>query len=512
MGEIGTTSDSNKRIAKNTILLYFRMILTMLVSLYTVRVVLNTLGVVDYGIYGVVGGIVTMFAFLSNSMASASQRFFSFDIGQNNEERLRDTFNITVSIYIGLAIAIFLILETAGIWFLYNKMNIPADRLDAASWVLHFSILSYLVTMFSIPYNALIIAREKMSVYAYVSIVDSVLKLLVVYLLVVFSFDKLKLYAILIFIVTLIVSSFYIFYCLKSYKEARYRFYWNKSVFFRIMSYSGWNLFGSLAAVLKNQGVNIILNIFFGPAVNAARSIAYQLSNAINNFAVNFYTAVRPQIIKYYANNQKTEMMNLIFQSSRFSYFLLLLLCLPALFETSFLLNLWLDDVSDYTVLFTRLVIINVIVDALSNPLMVAAQATGKIKVYQLIVGGVLLLNLPISYLFLKLGFQPESTMYISIIISVICQMLRVWILRDMIGLSVMEYQNNVLWIVIRVSIMVLLLPFVLSFGMADGLLRFLLITIVSTLFSSIIIYRYGFNKEERLGFINILNKKLKKK
>jgi O-antigen/teichoic acid export membrane protein len=394
-------SENNKRIARNTLLLYFRMLLTMVVSLYTVRVVLNTLGIVDYGIFNVVAGIVTTFSFLSVTLATATQRFFSFELGRNNYEQLKKTFSMTMTIYIMVAIIILVLAETLGLWFLNTKMSIPAERMEAANWIYQFSILSFMMTMFTIPYDAAIIAHERMDVYAYVSMIEVSLKLLIVYLLMIVSMDKLKLYAILILGVTTIITLIYRTYCQKKFDECHYSFYWDSNLFKTIAGYSGWNLFGSLAGVFNDQGINILLNIFFNPVINAARGIAFQISNSINLFVSNFSTAVNPQIIKYYAQNENQKMQTLVFQSSKFSYFLLFIITMPVLLETNLILSLWLKAVPEYVVLFTRLVIITTLIDSLSGPLITSALATGKIKYYQIIIGGFKLFNLPICFFFL---------------------------------------------------------------------------------------------------------------
>lgn len=502
-------SYNNKRIAQNTLMLYFRMLLIMMVSLFTVRVVLNTLGVVDYGIYNVVGGIVVMFSFLSGTMASASQRFFAFELGRNNIQQLKKTFSLTVTIYAIIAIIVLLLAETIGLWFLNTQMVIPTDRMEAANWIYQFSILSFLVTIMTIPYNAAIIARENMKVFAYVGIIEVLLKLVIVYLLVLFSFDKLKLYACLWFAVTVIVTLIYRTICKRKYEECRFGFYWNRGLFNTLMSYSGWNLFGATAGILNNQGINILLNVFFGPVVNAARGIAYQISAAVNQFASNFFTAVNPQITKYYAANEKEQMMKLVYQSSKFSFFLLFILSMPVLLETNYILTLWLKEVPEYVVLFSRLVLFSVLIDSLSNSLITSALATGKIKRYQMIVGGMLLLNLPISYCFLKFGFPPQITMYISIVISGICLFLRLWMLRDMIGLSMKDYIIRVLIVVISVSIVAYLIPLFLLFQLEESLMRFIIIGFTGLITSIGTIYIIGLSKNERKFLIQIIQSRV---
>jgi len=508
MSNSSVASSNTKRIAKNTIMLYLRMLLIMAVSLYTVRVVLKTLGIVDYGIYNVVGGIVIMFGFLSNTMASASQRFFAYELGRNDIQQLRRTFSMTVTIYIIISLFVLLLAETVGLWFLNNMLVIPAERIGAANWIYQFSILSFISTIMTIPYNAAIIAHENMNVYAYVSILEVVLKLLIVYLLILFSFDKLKLYALLTFIVTWITRYVYRIICKNKYEECKYRYHWDKELFKTLISYSGWSLFGAISGILKNQGINILLNMFFGPTINAAKAIAYNVNSAVTQFSSNFYTAVRPQITKNYAAGEQQQMMSLIFQSSKFSYFLLFIISMPVLLETDFILALWLKKVPEYTAIFTWLVIINALIDSLSYPLMTAAQATGKIKYYQSVIGGMLLFNLPVSYCFLKLGFLPQVTMYVSIIISIICLFLRLWILKRMIGLPVSGYFNKVLKIIVSVSVVAYILPLFLKLHLEEGYIRFLIVGVSEAVISIIAMYILGFTSKERSIIIQMIRSK----
>lgn len=503
---------NNKRIAKNTLFLYFRMLLTMGVSLYTVRVVLETLGVVDYGIYNVVGGIVSMLSFFSGTMATASQRFFAFELGRNNQEQLNKTFSAIITLYSVLAIVILLLAETIGMWFLNTQMTIPAERMSAAYWVYQFSVLSFMFTMFTVPYNASIIAHENMKVYAYVSIVEVLLKLGIVYFLVLFSFDKLKLFAVLMFSVTVIISLIYRIYCTRNFEECRFSFYWDKNLYKEIVGYSGWNLFGALAGMFNGQGINIVLNLFFGPTVNAARGIAFQVNGAINNFVQNFMVAARPQITKYYAAGEKDEMLTLVFKSSKFSYYLLFLLSMPILIETHFVFLIWLREVPDYVILFTRLIIITGLIDSLSYPLMAAAQATGKVKVYQSLVGSVMLLSLPISYVFLYWGYAPETVFYIGILNSIICLFLRLILLKRMVNLSISVYIREVLLPIIGVSLLSYLAPLVLYYTMKADWFRFIVIGFVGVIITLVSIYTLGLLRSERIYLSNKIKAYIYKK
>jgi O-antigen/teichoic acid export membrane protein len=503
-------TENNKRIAKNTALLYFRMLLTMMVSLYTVRVVLETLGILDYGIYNVVGGVVSMFAFLSNSMASASQRFLAFEIGKNDEVKLKNIFSVTVSIYVIISIIVLILAETIGLWFVNSQMSIPENRIEAANWVYQFSILSFILTINTIPYNAAIIARENMKAFAYISIFEVILKLGVVFILLLFSADKLKLYSSLVFISTLIVAFIYKTYCKKNYVECTYRFFWNKIMFREILTYSGWNIIGSISVVSREQGVNLLLNVFFNPIVNASRGIASQINMMLLSFTTNFYSAVRPQITKSYAAGDYSYTHDLVCQSSKMAFYLIMVLSLPILLETNWLLTVWLNEIPSYAILFTQLIIINSLIEVFNLPLVAAIQATGRIKLYQTTVSILLLLNLPISYVFLKLGYSPEITMLVSIVLSLLSFIPRIWICKIEMGLSVKFYLNKVLLPSVLVFLFTMSLSIMVHFCFNEGLLRLVLVS-SAVLFSSIFaVYSFGITTNERKIIFSFIIKKTK--
>jgi O-antigen/teichoic acid export membrane protein len=474
------------------------MLITMGVSLYTSRIVLATLGVEDFGIYNVIGGVVLMFSFLNNAMAAGTQRFLSFELGIENYTQLKKTFSMLLNIHAIIAFIIFVLAETIGFWFLNTKLNIPYDRMEAARWIYQFSVLSFMITVITVPYHASIIAHEKMNMFAYISIIDVCLKLLIVFILTWVTFDKLKLYAFLIFSVTFFIAVIYKTYCKYKFEECTYKFSWNNDLFKTLISYSGWNLFGGISVVAVNQGVNLLLNVFFGPVINAARGIAYQVMSAINTFVSNFQTAVNPQIVKSYASENHQYMMTLIYQSAKYSFCLLFILSLPVLLETEFILTLWLKTVPDHTVLFCRLVLINAWIDCLSGALVTAVQATGKIKWYQIIVGTLIILNLPISYWALKITSIPEYTLYISIIISFCALISRIIILQRLIKISIKEYFIQVL---LRVG-MVIAFPVVLSFGlqslMNTSVSRFIFISAFAVILTICSIYILGLKKSEK--------------
>lgn len=479
----------------------------MLVTLYTSRIILNTLGVEDYGIYNVVGGIVTMFAFFNNAMSSATQRFLSFEIGKGDIVQLHKTFNATQIIHIGIAVLIFILAETVGLWFVKTYLVIPPERLEAAIWVYHFSVLSFMVTIIQVPYNATIIAHERMNVYAYVSIIEVLLKLLIVFMLTWITYDKLKLFGILQFAVVFIIAAIYRIYTRRNFEESKFEVVRNKKLYRTLISYSGWNLFGNIAGVAKGQGVNIILNMFFGPLVNAARGIAIQVQGAVNSFVSNFQMAVNPQIIKSYAADEKEYMVSLVIRSSKFSFYLLYLLSLPIIIEIDQILKIWLITVPEYASIFTILVLIIILIDCVSGPLMTSVQATGKIKIYQAVVGTLQFLILPISYFFLKYGYTPEITLYINIIISIIALIFRIFFLKKLINFPALLFLKEVILKNILIAFLSVGPLLFLRTMMETNVVRIIIIVILSVIWSGVIIYYFGLNKNEKKYLIYSIDK-----
>lgn len=495
---MSNTTENNKRIAKNTLLLYFRMLFLMAVSLYTSRVVLNALGIEDFGIYNVVGGVVAMFSVLSGSLSAAISRFITYELGKGNQENLNKIFSSAVTIQLGLAGIIILLAETIGIWFLNVKMNIPEVRMEAANWVFQFSILTFAINLISVPYNASIIAHEKMSAFAYISILEAVGKLFIAYLITITPMDKLIFYAILMCVVALIVRFTYGNYCKRHFCECTYHFIWDKQLLKSMFSFAGWNFIGASSAVLRDQGGNVVINLFCGPAVNAARGIAFQVNNAVNQFVVNFMTALNPQITKSYAAGDKGYMMTLIFQGARLSFYMLLLLSLPILVNTHYILALWLKIVPEHAVLFVQLILIFALSESISQPLITAMLATGKIRNYQIIVGGLQMMNLPISYILLRLGYFPEVVIVIAICISQCCLAARLILLRGMIGLSITKYLKNVYLNIIVVSIIAVILPLISAYYIKESFSNFIFISLIAVICTFSSIYFIGCNNQER--------------
>ncbi|OWV14313.1 polysaccharide biosynthesis protein [Fibrobacter sp. UWB5] len=408
-------NSSNKTIARNTIFLYFRMMLTMIISLYTSRVVLQILGVDDYGIYQAVGGIVGFLSFVNNALSTGSSRFITFGLGENDPQKLKNIFSTTLTAHLCLAIFIAILAESAGLWFLHNKLVIAPERLDAAKFVLHLSVITAFFSLTQVPYGASIIAHEKMGIYAYVSIIEASLKLLIIYLLEIGSIDKLKLYALLLCLLQIGIIIFYRLYCIRNFDETKFRFYFDKKLFKEIASFSGWSLFANTAIALNNQGVLVLLNMFFSPAVVAARAISLQVNAAANQFVTNFQTAANPQIVKKYAAKDYEGSKQLLLATTKFSFYLMLLLSLPICLGTKQLLTLWLKTVPEYTIIFLQLAIIQSLFCVFDTSFYRALYAKGRLKENALISPLLGFIQFPIVYILFRLGFSPEALSWTSL-------------------------------------------------------------------------------------------------
>ena len=506
--------ENTKRIAKNTLMLYVRMLFSMLVSLYTSRVVLQALGVEDYGINNVVGGLVTMFSLISNSLSASVSRFLTFELGRGDMERLKETFSTSLLIHLVLAGIVFILAESVGVWFLNTQMTIPAGRLYAANWVFQASILSFMFGLSSVPYNASITSHERMSAFAYIGMLDVVLRLLIVLFIAYapFRFDRLIVYSLLTVGVGMALQCIYLWYCRKNFEECRFRLRFNKKCWKEMGAFAGWNFIGCTAGLLKDQGVNILLNLFWGPVVNAARGIALSVNAAVTGFAGNFMAAVHPQIIKSYAADDRGYTFSLVERGSRFSFYIMLILALPILFETEFMLTLWLNDFPEHTVNFVRLILLLSLSDVLSNTLITLQNATGKIRNYQIAVGSALMLNFPVSYLCLKMGCLPESVYVVALFVSLLCLMLRLLFLRRMVQLSVTQYLSNVCLNVLIVSLIASFIPTLIYFQMEEGWNRFISMLFLCVICSSLSIFFIGCSFSERkfiLDRVRILKKRI---
>jgi len=456
------------------------------------------LGVEDFGIYNVVGGVVAMFSMLGSSLSTAVSRFITIELGRGDLDKLNRVFSSSVTIQIGLALIVILLAETIGLWFLNEKMTIPIERMNAANWVYQFSVLTFAIQLICVPYNASIIAHEKMSAFAYISILEVVGKLFVAYSIAITPMDRLIYYGLLLMIIAISICLVYAIYCRKKFEECTFFFVFDRTLLKQMFGFAGWNFIGAASGVLRDQGGNIIINLFCGPAVNAARGIAIQVSHAIQGFVSNFMTALNPQITKSYASGNHDYMMTLIFQGARLSFYILLILSLPVILNAHYILSLWLGDVPGHTVSFVQLVLIFAMSESLANPLITAMLATGNIRNYQLLVGGLQILNLPVSYFFLYMGYAPECVFIIAIIISVCCELARLYMLQGMINLPVSKFLQKVYFNVIIVSLMATILPYFIIEGIEENFVNLLWSSILCIVCTLISILYIGCDKNER--------------
>lgn len=503
----------NRRIAKNTLLLYMRMGLIMIISLWASRVVLSTLGETDFGLYNVIGGIVVAFSFLNGVMNSACNRYYATQLGRRDYEALHQVFKVNVTIFLVLAAAILLLSETVGLWIMERKMNIPADRLQACRWVYQLSILSFLCSVVAIPYRAIITAKEKMKVYAYCSVVEAVLKLGIVFLLSISPIDKLVFYALLMLAVSAATNGFYILYCRCCYPECRYDWHCDRALAREIMSFNGWGVLGSMATIGKNQGVNILLNMFFGPAVNAARGLANQVYINVYQFVQNYVLAFNPQIVKSWAAGEKEDMMRLVFQASRFSYFLLYAIVLPLLLEMDCVLGLWLGDVPALTATFASIMLAVSLVDSFHDPLFYSVQATGKVKWYNILVGGSQLLIVFAAYFLLKFAhIRAEMVFWLIFIFAVITQGIRIAMAVRYADMDLRAYAAKVLLPIAGVTLASAVLPCIFVQLVPEGVGRLLLTIALSLVCTAIAVWTIGLEKSERTAIRNIWRKFITRK
>ena len=490
---------NNKRIAKNTLMLYFRMFITTIVGLYTSRVVLNTLGVTDYGIYNVVGGIISMAAFLNSAMVASSQRFLSFELGKCDKERLKRVFCTSINIHAAICLIAFLLAETIGLWFVNAKLVIPAERMIAANWVYQASILTFMINVMSVPYNSAIVAHEKMSAFAYISILDVILKLLIVYMLLVIPFDKLIIYSILMICVTILIRLCYTIYCKRKFEECTYHLIIDKLLFCEMFSFAGWSIIGNLGFSFKNQLSNIILNLFFGPTVNAARGVAMQVSAHVKTFAHSFTMALNPQITKQYAAGNIDASRQLVYAGSRYTFYLLMLISIPVMINIDYILYLWLGIVPEFTSQFVVFTIITSLIYAMSECVTKAIQATGRIKWFQIGVSIIMLSELPIAWALLELGYPPYSVMWPSLFTYSIALMYRFWLINRYVeGYSLVEYFMQVVLRCIFVFVLSYLLCHMLSLLFKPSFIDFIISSILYVVVIGLTIFVLGIGRYER--------------
>lgn len=502
----------NKRIAKNTAFLYLRQLIIMVVSIYTSRVVLDVLGASDYGIYNVVGGIVTMMSFLNGALGASSSRFLTYELGRGNQDELNRTFSASLNLHISVALIVLVLGETLGLWFFSEKLVIPEERMMAAFWVYQFSIVTTMVSFTQVPYNASLIAHENMSIYAYVGLYEALSKLVIVYLLVVSPMDKLIFYGILLMLNSIGIQLFYRFYTTKRYEECRFRVVKEKPLYKTLLGYSGWDLFGGVAVICQGQGINILLNMFFGPVVNAARAIAVQVQNAVSMFVNNFLTAVRPQVVKNYAEEKTGDMYRLTFNAAKFAYLLMLALVLPVCFEIHFVLNLWLGtNMPKETPIFAVLVLCTYLMETYHQASLMSYHAIGKIKLGNIVGGSLMICALPLSYVALKLG-APAYSVFIVIFCVNFTQMFWGWIIvHRYVTFSYMSLIKKVYLPTVSITLISILAPLILTHIMEQGWLRLLVLGLVTEAILLISVYFIALGKEERkLAHDFVRNKILK--
>lgn len=497
---------NNKRIARNTLLLYVRMGVSMLVSLYTARIVLGTLGEVDYGVFNVVTGCVAIFAFLNGALSGSTSRFLTFELGRGDHEQLKRTFSATIFIHLALAIAIVILSETVGLWLLMNKLVIPVERMAAAHWAYQIGIISMAISIIQVPYGAVIIAHEKMDFYAYMSIFDVGARLLLAFLIQVIGGDKMIIWAIMNMIIGTLYATFYIIYCKNQFIETRnIKFQKDKPLYKQLFSYSWWDLIGNISGMLQGQGINILLNMFFGPIMNTARAISYQVQGALTQFANNFMLASRPQIIKLYAADKIDEMMRLVYLSSCMAFYLSFVLTLPLCLELRYVLNLWLGEYPAETIPFTMLILVNSLIVNIKSSRVAAIHATGHIKLTNITVGVILCSIFPIAYVLLRMGLNATSVFVAMIAVTFIAEVVAVFVLRKYVKFSVAQYWIQVYGRCALVAACSYLPVYAVHSSMEEGFVRLIAVCATSVVVVGAAIYTVGINKTTRNTLNNFI-------
>ena len=511
---MGAHSENSRRIVKNTLMLYVRMLVLMLIGFYTSRVVLGALGETDYGVYNVVGGVVAMFTVISGALNSAISRFITFELGKGEGKdeasrtaQLNKVYSTAVLIQAAIALIVAVIAEPVGIWFINNEMTIAPERIPAAIWVLHFSVFSFVVNLLSVPQMASITAHERMSAYAYIGLLDGFLRLMVAFLILRSPFDRLVSYAALMAVAVLVIRITYGLYCRRNFEECRFRPVFDRKLVKEMFAFAGWNFIGVSSGVLRDNGGNILVNLFFGPAMNAARGVAVQVFTALQGFVTNFMTAVNPQITKSYAAGDYKYLFALIRKSSKMSFYLLFVIALPVLFNTEYLLQIWLKDVPQGTVLFVQLFLIFALSESLSNPMITAMLATGRIRNYQLIVGGIQLLNVPVSYAILKAGATPQSTVMVAIALSQICFFVRLYLLKRETGYEASKHIKTVYINVLAVAASSVIIPLILNGHLPGGFAGFLISAATAVVSAGLSVLYIGCTKDERTDIFEYIRK-----
>lgn len=503
---------SGKTIARNTLFLYGRMLLVTGVTFFTARIILQSLGASDYGVYNVVGGVVTMLGFLNSALSASTSRFLTYELGVGNKEELSKTFAASLNLHIAIALIVFVFGETIGLWLFYNKLVIPADRMVAAFWVYQFSIVSTMMSFTQVPYNASLISHENMSIYAYVGLYEAFAKLAIAYLIMHMPGDRLICYGLLLMVNSIAIQLFYRLYTKRKYGECRFKLVRDKSLYKTLLSYSGWDLFGNMACVCQNQCVNILLNVFFGPAVNAARAIALQIQSAVKMFTKNFMIAVRPQVVKNFAENKYDEMYSLSFTTVRLSLLLVMALIIPLIFEIDFVLKIWLGDgYPTETALFARIILFSALIDTMESGQNMAFHAIGRIKTGNIICGSIMILSLPLGWFLLKIGMDASSVFWAIILTNVINLFLTLVIMKGYINFSIKSVLKGTYMPAILVGILSIIAPVLICRYMEEGVWRFIVNLVITETCLLFFGWHIAITNSEKKYIINIIQKKINK-
>lgn len=495
----------NKRIAKNTLFLYFRMMLVMAVTLFTSRIILNALGADDFGVYNVVGGLSTALIFFSSTLTVSTQRFLNFELGRGNVRRVKEIFNSCLLLFVLIAVIVLVVGVTAGRWFVLNKLVIPESQQHAAVVVLYATVISLCSMFIFSVYESVLIARENMKIYAYIGVIDSILKLGLAYLIILVN-DKLIVYAILMMVIQLLPKMFMAIYCVRKYPEVKHEFIWDRALLKELVGFTGWNIYGSSVWMINGQGMNILLNMFFGPVVNAANGIATQVNNAVNNFAINFFTAVRPQIVKRYSVGDYDSLISLLYKSSRFSFYLLWILSLPLILRCEYVVSLWLKDVPEYTVSFVQWILIYSMVNSFNNPLWTAMSATGHLKRSVVIGSNLFLLAFPLSYIALKMGGVPMVVYPILSLGRLAFLLVTIYNLSKYVNVTIVKYAQNVFIPICKISLLTYGICYVVDSLFGDTFMSFICVCVIVTVTNIVMIYLLGITKNEKTLLIQKLS------
>ena len=500
---------ANKRIARNTVFLSIRMVIVLVINLFTTRIVLNALGVVDYGVYNVVCGFVTMFAFLKSAMSHGLQRFYNYEFGKNGEEGANAVYCTSLYIQVTLAIIVIILVEVIGVWYIHNKMVIPSERMVAAEWIFQFAVLSFVLDIMQAPFSAAIIAHERLDFYAVVSVLDAILKLGIAFLIMIDDIvaDRLIVYGVLMGFVSLFNIILYLIYCKRHFPEIKFKFGLNKSLFKSMLGFSGWNLFGSFSGVMADQGINLVLNFFFGPVVNAARGIAMQINGAIHSFVINISMPVRPQVTQSYARGDLARTMNLTYSVSKIICAIIMMLAIPASLEINYLLKLWLGDgIPDHTASFTIIILLTSMVTNLNWATSGVVHATGIMRDYQLWGSLLRAVSVPIAFVLLKKFDIPEIALLAVFVCQTMAHVVGLFIVRKLVNMSIKDYLLSVIFPIILVLVLSTLSLYFIHLLLPSGFMRLLIISLASIIVVGLLFYGFGFNASERKLVQSIYN------